>query len=185
MHSKSLVSRLSSLVVAAVTFLPSVASATVWNASARGSNTLVEYQYDDVNHHLELSWVALPDQAELPVTVVDGAMTIIYWDDDGVLSAEIDIDIVELTNNSPAIYSCVNHLCNGLTCIAFAGYNCEWVDYDSCTSNNPLSCDWTSGSYCIGYPCSTGPGDPPEHLILPVAIAPFDPLGQTPEPPPT
>jgi hypothetical protein len=185
MHSKSLVSRLSSLVVAAVTFLPSVASATVWNASARGSDTLVEYQYDDVNRHLELSWVALPDQAGLPLTVVDGAMTIIFWDDDGVLSAEIDIDIVELTNNSPAIYGCVNHRCNELQCVAFAGHNCDVVEYSSCTSNNPLSCDWTSGTYCIGSPCSTGPGDPPEHLILPVAIAPFDPLGQTPEPPPT
>ncbi|PCC73922.1 hypothetical protein SAMN02745121_06158 [Nannocystis exedens] len=163
--------------------LPSVASATVWNASARGADTLVEYQYDDVDHHLELSWVELPDQAGLPLTVVDGAMSIIFWDNNGVLSAEIDIDIVELTNNSPAIYGCVNHMCDGYACIAFAGHNCELSDYDTCVPTNLGECEWVSGSECSSLPCSTGPGDPPEHLILPVAIAPFDPLGQTPVPP--
>ncbi|WP_434425685.1 hypothetical protein [Nannocystis pusilla] len=164
-------------------FLPSVASATVWNGVARQANVLVEYQYDDVYHHLELSWGALPDQVGLPLTVVDGAMSIIFWDDDGTLSAEIDIDLVELTNNSPAIYGCSNHMCNNYTCIAFAGHNCEWVDYDECLPTTLGECEWASGSYCIGLPCSTGPGDPPEHLILPVAVAPFDPFGQAPLPP--
>ena len=169
-----------------VTLLPGVASANLWPGWIRGSGALVLYTYDDSYHLLDLEWVSFPNLSELPVTVSDGAATITFWEDNGWLMAEVGVDLGEVfANDSTYTFTCDNHACVVDTCDQVPGYTCSSEGHKECVVTGNGQCDWVYVGSCDGTACGGGtPGDPPEHLFMPFAIAPFDPYGVAPVPPP-